>query len=99
MHYQVENFSKELEQLDLQLFVDQIKELLTPENKAKQPILILCVNGMLSGALAIRLTMEYNKTFTRELAMAYVAGKRYELKDMPNWLYQMIEPKDDRIRN
>lgn len=54
---------------------------------------------MLSGALAVKLTMEYNKVFTRELAMAYVTNKRYELKDMPNWLYQMIDPKDDQIRN
>ena len=59
-----------------------------------QPILILCVNGLLSGALAVRLTMEFNKTFNRELAMTYVAGKRYELRDMPGWLYGMIEPKD-----
>jgi len=47
---------------------------------------------MLSGALAIKLTMEFNKTFNRELAMTYVANKRYELKDMPRWLYGMLDP-------
>lgn len=81
------SFSKELAQLDLQVFVDQIKALIAPEAKEKQPILILCVNGMLSGALAVKLTMELNKVFTRELAMAYVTNKRYELKDMPTWLF------------
>jgi hypothetical protein len=50
----------------------------------------MCVNGFLSGAIAAKLIMETNKTFNRELAMAYVMGKRYELKDMPGWLYQMI---------
>lgn len=52
--------------------------------------MLMCVNGFLSGAIATRLIMESNKTFNRELAMAYVMGKRYELKDMPGWLYQMI---------
>lgn len=75
--------------------MDQIKALIAPEAKAQQPILILCVNGMLSGALAVKLTMELNKVFTRELAMAYVSNKRYELRDMPTWLFQMIDPKGD----
>lgn len=95
MHYEVTTFSKELALLDLQGFVDQIKALLAPEAKEKQPILIMCVNGMLSGALAVKLTMELNKVFTRELAMAYVTNKRYELREMPTWLFQMIDPKGD----
>ena len=51
---------------------------------------IFCVNGLLSGAVAIKLLMETNKTFSKELAVAYVKGKRYELKDMPNWIFTMI---------
>ena len=57
---------------------------------------MFCVNGMFSGAIAVKLIMEYNKTFNRELAMAYVTGKRYELKDMPVWLYQMIKKSEEK---
>lgn len=53
-------------------------------------MLIFCVNGFLSAAVAIKLLMETNKTFSKELAVAYVMNKRYEMKDMPNWLYSMI---------
>ena len=88
IHYEIKVFSQELEFLDLQLFVDQIKLLL--DNKEKQPIFIFCVNGMLSGAICVKLIMEYNKSFNKELAMAYVMGKRYELKDIPTWLYSKI---------
>lgn len=50
----------------------------------------MCVNGMLASALAIRLMMETNKAFNKELAVAYVMNLRYEVKDMPSWLYAMI---------
>jgi hypothetical protein len=61
---------------------------------------MFCVIGIFSGAIAVKLIMEYNKTFNRELAMAYVTGKRYELKEMPGWLYQMIKlPDADSLKN
>lgn len=93
IHYEINNVNKELEALDLQPIVDQIKGVM--DNKEKQPVFMFCVNGMFSGAIAVKLIMEYNKTFNRELAMAYVTGKRYELKDMPGWLYQMIKKPDE----
>jgi len=58
--------------------------------KEKQPIFIFCVNGMFSGAVAAKLMMETNQTFNKEIAMAYVMNKRYELQEMPNWLYTMV---------
>ena len=60
-------------------------------NEGKGPVFIFCVNGFLSGAIAIKVQMATNKTFTKELAVAYVMNKRYELKDMPSWLYSMIK--------
>jgi len=48
--------------------------------KEKQPIFIFCVNGMFSGAVAAKLMMETNQTFNKEIAMAYVMNKRYELQ-------------------
>ena len=48
---------------------------------------IFCVNGYIAAALAIRIVMETNKAFNKELAVAYVMNKRYEIKDMPSWFY------------
>lgn len=59
---------------------------------AKEPLMIFCVSGHVSGAMAIKLQMDTNKTFNKELASAYVMTKRYELKDMQAWLYQQIVP-------
>ena len=59
-------------------------------DKDRLPIFIFDVNGMIAAAVAIKLMMETNKTFNKELAVAYIMNKRYELKDMPGWLYTMI---------
>jgi len=45
---------------------------------------------MLSSALGVKLLLEQNKMFTKELAVAKVMNLRYEVKDMPAWLYSMI---------
>jgi hypothetical protein len=50
--------------------------------------MIFCVSGQVSGAMSIKLTMDTNKTFNKELASAYTMTKRFELKDVPAWLYQ-----------
>ena len=42
--------------------------------------------------MAIKLMMDTNKTFNKELASAYIMTKRYELKDIQAWLYQQIVP-------
>jgi hypothetical protein len=54
--------------------------------------MLFCVSGQVSGAMAIKLQMDTNKTFNKELASAYVMTKRFELKDMQPWLYQQIVP-------
>ena len=59
------------------------------ENK-EGPVLILCINGLLSSAVACEYVMRTNKALNKELAMTYIMGKRYENKDMPGWLYSMI---------
>lgn len=90
IHYEVKTFNKELETLPIHTITDQIQAQVL-DKKECLPVFIFCVNGLLSGAVAIKLQMELNKTFSKELAVAYVMGKRYELKDMPNWLYTMIQ--------
>jgi hypothetical protein len=40
--------------------------------------------------------MDTNKTYTKELATAYVMSKRYELKDMEAWLFSQIGPKGQK---
>ena len=58
--------------------------------KKEGPVFIMCINGMLSSAVACEYVMRTNKVFTKELAMASIMNKRYENKDMPGWLYSMI---------
>lgn len=92
VHFQVEKFDKELLQsLEIKLFVDKIHEVMSDESKL--PVMMLCVNGQLSGAVATRLLMDITPAFMnrRELAMAYVTQRRYELKEMPVWLFHMID--------
>ena len=91
IHFQVEKFDKDLSSLDLKLFVDKIHEVMSDQTKL--PAMMLCVNGYLSGAVATRLLMDITPTFMnrRELAMAYITQRRYELKDMPVWLFNMID--------
>jgi hypothetical protein len=60
-------------------------------NEGKGPVFVFDVNGFLAGAIAIKVLMSTNKTFSKELAVAYVMNKRYELRDMPSWLYSMIK--------
>ena len=57
------------------------------------PVLLMCVSGQISGALAMKVVMDTNKTFTKELATAFVITKRYELNDVQTWLYQQVGPK------
>lgn len=57
------------------------------------PVLMLCVSGMISGALAIKITMDTNKTFNRELASLFVMQKRYECQNgIQPWLFGQILP-------
>ena len=63
----------------------QVQELM--KDAATGPVLLLCVSGQLSGALAIKVVMDTNKTFTKELATAFVMTKRYELNNVQAWLY------------
>mmetsp|Transcript_19224 Transcript_19224/g.29471 ORF Transcript_19224/g.29471 Transcript_19224/m.29471 type:complete len:114 (-) Transcript_19224:3-344(-) len=89
VHYEVKDVKQEtLEVLNLTPFIEQITELL--ENSG--PVFMFCVNGQLSGAIAGRLAMEQNKAFmgNKEIAMASIFSKRYELKDMPTWLYNLV---------
>lgn len=53
IHYKIENFNKDIEEFfDLNGIVEQI---LTIVNEGKGPVFIFCVNGFLSGAIAIKL--------------------------------------------
>lgn len=49
--------------------------------------------------MAIKLQMDTNKTFNKELASAFVMTKRYELKDMAPWLYQQIVPFGQKVKS
>ena len=44
----------------------------------------------------MKVVMDTNKTFTKELATAFVITKRYELNDVQTWLYQQVGPKGQK---
>ena len=62
------------------------------------PVLILCVSGQLSGALAIKVSMDTNQSFAShpQIASTYVMQRRYELKDIEPWLFSQVKPFDPK---
>ena len=76
--------------IDFDMLSDQVQELMNDESKA--PLLLLCLSGHLSGALAMKVCLDTNKTFTKELASMYVMQRRYELKEIEHWLFGQIQP-------
>ena len=54
---------------------------------AEGPVFVFCLTGNLSGALAIKYVMDTNKVFTLELATTFVLQRRYELMEIPPWLF------------
>ena len=65
------------------------------DNKEKQPVFLFCVNGMFSGAIAVKLMMEYNKTSAaRESVVWKKSDEDEKLERFLNrfWkMYQLIE--------
>ena len=62
------------------------------------PVLLLCVSGQLSGALAIKVSMDTNQSFAShpQIASTYVMQRRYELKDIEPWLFSQVKPFDPK---
>ena len=64
LHFEARHFDKDLPTvLDFEEIMEEMKEL-------TGPTLLLCINGKISGALAMKVLMESNKMFTKELAVA-----------------------------
>ena len=55
-------------------------------------VLVFCPSGQISGALIIKWAIDTNKLFTKEIATAFVMQRRYEIKDIPAWLFIQILP-------
>ena len=82
--------------IDFDMLSDQIQSLIDKQG----PVLLLCLTGHLSGALAMKVCWDTNKTFTKELASMYVMQRRYELRDIEHWLFGQINayiPPNKRI--
>jgi len=55
---------------------------------------------MISYAFGVKLMIEKNKAWSKEIAMLYIINKRYEAKDMPSWLFQQINlPGQKKVRS
>ena len=55
--------------------------------KESKRTLIFDASGMLSAAIGVKLMLETNRAWSKEISMAYIINKRFEAKDMPAWLY------------
>jgi len=85
IHHRVKETEKPL--LDFDALSTQLQGLIS-QKPSGAPIFMFCVSGTISGALAIKLTMDTNKTFMKELAATYIMQKRFELRDgIQPWLY------------
>jgi hypothetical protein len=58
------------------------------EKKENIPVLVFDLTGLISAAICARVMLLINKAWPKEIAMAYIMNKRYEVKDMPAWLFQ-----------
>jgi hypothetical protein len=55
---------------------------------------------MLSAAICIKVMLETNKAWSKEIATAFIINKRYEAKDIPPWLYlQIFLPSVKRVKS
>ena len=71
---------------------DVISAFIVNEIKSSRgPVFMFDVSGIISAALSIRVMLEFNRAWSKEIATAFIFNKRYEAKDMPAWLYQQIE--------
>ncbi len=66
----------------------------------RKPVLIFDVSGMLSAAICIKVMLDSNKVWSKEIATAFIMNKRYEAKDIPSWLYsQILLPGKQRVKS
>ena len=66
----------------------------------KAPVFVFDISGILSAALCVKVMLETNRAWSKEIATAFIINKRYEAKDMPSWLYQQITlPGQKKLRS
>lgn len=75
-------------EIDFDIIVEQI--LSDIKSEEKRPVLVFDVSGIISAAICVKVMLETNRAWSKEIAMAYIINKRYEAKDIPSWLYSQI---------
>jgi hypothetical protein len=66
-----------------------LSQLIVVEMK-KAPLFVFDVSGMLSAAVCLKVILDTNKAWSKEIGTVFIINKRYEAKDMPSWLYQQV---------
>lgn len=51
------------------------------------PVFVFDVSGMLSFAVCLKVMLDINKAWSKEIGTAFIINKRYEARDIPAWLY------------
>ena len=89
--------ANEVEKPDIDM--DVLSQLVITEMK-KAPVFVFDISGILSAALCVKVMLETNRAWSKEIATAFIINKRYEAKDMPAWLYQQITlPGQKKLRS
>jgi hypothetical protein len=81
-HFEVKEHEKP--ELDIELAAEII---LTEIKEGRGPVFVFDISGLISAAICVKVMLETNKAWSKEIATAFVFNKRYEAKDMPSWLY------------
>ena len=76
---------KEAEKPEIEF--DSIVEVILEQVKKKEPVFVFDISGIVSAAICVKVMLETNKGWSKEIATAFICNKRYEAKDMPGWLY------------
>ena len=54
----------------------------------------------MSGAIAVKVMLETHKNWPKELAITYIINKRYEMSNMPPWIFsQILLPGQKKVKS
>ena len=66
--------------------MDAVAQIVLAEIKTNS-VFVFDVSGIISAALCVKVMLETNRAWSKEIATAFIIKKRYEARDLPPWLY------------
>ena len=87
-HFHVEVDEKLRPTVDFDEIYDKVVHWIDNEHKT---VFVFDLSGQVASAFAIKYFWHKNKHFPKDIATASVMNKRFEVKDMPGWLFMQIQ--------